>query len=55
MIDPDGVQLVVGVLSAAGIFGVWFRLGTLTAKTEGLEGRTSALSRRIEKLEDKIC
>ena len=40
------IQLVLGLVAVGGIGGVWFRLGTLTAKTDGLE-------RRVTRLENK--
>ncbi len=41
------IQTVLGLVAVGGIGGVWFRLGSLTAKTEGL-------ARRVDYLENHV-
>lgn len=43
MIQTEMIQTVLGLLAVGGIGGVWFRLGSLTAKTEGLERRVTRI------------
>lgn len=45
MTPNEMIQLTLGLIAVGGIGGVWFRLGSLTAITSGLE-------RRILKLEE---
>lgn len=39
------IQLALGLVAVGGIGGIWFRLGSLTAKTDGLERRVTILER----------
>ena len=41
------IQLVLGLVAVGGIGGVWFRLGSLTAKTDGLELRVTKLESKV--------
>lgn len=43
MTAAEMIQTGLGLLAVAGIGGVWFRLGSLTAKTEGLDARVTRI------------
>ncbi|MEY8798940.1 hypothetical protein AB9K35_01230 [Leisingera sp. XS_AS12] len=43
------IQTILGLMAVGGIGGVWFRLGSLTAKTEGLERRVTRLESQPNK------
>ncbi|WP_413221177.1 hypothetical protein [Tritonibacter mobilis] len=43
MNTAEMIQTVLGLIAVGGIGGVWFRLGSLTAKTDGLERRVTRL------------
>ena len=45
MTASEMIQTILGLIAVGGIGGVWFRLGSLTAKT-------GALERRVTNLED---
>ncbi len=43
MSDPELVQTILGLLAVGGIGGIWFRLGTLSARSDGFERRLTRL------------
>ena len=45
--STEVIQIALGVLAVGGIGGIWFRLGSLTAKQTGLEGRVERLERKV--------
>lgn len=44
----DALQLMLGLIAVGGIGGVWFRLGSITAKHDGLERRVTRMEKRYE-------
>jgi len=50
MMASESIQVVLGLLAVGGIGGVWFRLGSLTAKTENLAKRVDRVEHRIDAL-----
>ncbi|PRZ48011.1 hypothetical protein [Tritonibacter scottomollicae] len=46
MMVAEMIQLALGLVAVGGIGGIWFRLGSLTAKTDGLERRVSRIEER---------
>lgn len=54
MTPPELLQTIIGLVAVGGIGGVWFRLGSLTAKTDGLDQRLGKVDQRVGKLEGKV-
>ena len=46
MTGPESVQTALTVLAVGGIGGVWYRLGSLTAKTDAVERRITRVEER---------
>lgn len=49
MTPAEIIQTILGLMAVGGIGGVWFRLGSLTAKNEGLERRVTRLENQQHK------
>lgn len=55
MTTPETIQTILGLVAVAGIGGVWFRLGSLTAKSENHDRRISRLETSVDQLRSKTC
>ncbi|AUQ50016.1 hypothetical protein PhaeoP83_01743 [Phaeobacter inhibens] len=49
MNTAEMIQTVLGLVAVGGIGGVWFRLGSLTAKTDHLESRVTRLEQHQQR------
>ncbi|PJE25759.1 hypothetical protein [Pseudooceanicola antarcticus] len=49
----DAAQAGLSLITAAGVGGIWFRLGMALAKTESLERRMSAAEERLATIENE--
>jgi len=47
----DAAQAGLSLVTAAGVGGIWYRLGVSLAKTEGLERRVDAAEERLATIE----
>lgn len=45
------VSHILGFITAAGVGGIWFRLGSLFSRIEGQEKRVNRIDARLSKLE----
>lgn len=52
MIGVD-VSNIIGFITAAGVGGIWFRLGALFSRIEGQEKRINKIDARLSNLEVK--
>lgn len=49
----DAAQAGLSLITAAGVGGIWFRLGMALAKTEILESRMSAVEDRLASIQNE--
>lgn len=54
MSTPEIIQTLLGVVILGGVGGIWFRLGSLTAKHDAMQRQHDGLAGRVSKIEERM-
>lgn len=54
MTGAEIIQVALGLIAVGGIGGIWFRLGSLTAKHDAIQRQHDGLAGRVSKIEERM-